>query len=866
MAANAGLAVGYSHSLALRDDGTVFAWGDDSSGELGSGRKLMSTTGIPVVFPNNGKVAAAEAGRNHSLALQTDGTVWAWGQNDYGQLGDGTNTGRSVPEKVNGLSGVIAVAAGDAHSVAATSDGKVWAWGFNEDGELGNNDDTSVSTPVQVVNIPAVSAVKAGSSHTVALSNGVVWTWGDNSYGQLGDQEGLPRLYADQVIIDANIVAVDAGGDSTFAIDSFGEIWAWGRNDNFQLADGTTNDRATPAVIKNLPTMAAVSGGPDGCIAIDTAGGVWIWGFGYWDTPTYLSSSQAAVGVSTGAYFAQILFKDGTVWSTGDNSTGEIGDGTTNTTDAFSFVQAINIPPMASVSAGLFHALALDRTGTLWAWGTNSHGELGQATEFGRNVPATVSNLSNIVQIAAGDYHSLALKSDGTVWGWGYNFHGQAGDGTYLDRSLPVQIKGLPPISQIVAGGESSVAIGTDGSVWAWGDNGYGQLGIGSDVTRDSPTPLQIAGLSNVKSIVLGESFALALKSDGTVWGWGDNGYGQLGIGQAGDQSGPVQIPGLGNVVALGAGETHSLAVKSDGSVWAWGANDNYQLGLGDATSEQDSPVQVPGVTNVIAVDGGQQMSAALTSDGHIYTWGTNNNGELGNVDGSDSSTPSLADGDHFALMAAGYYHMIAMKSDGSTWGWGWNGYGQLGDGTLADQMTYQGVVNPSLTAFLDLEPGQPQLAIPDDKLQPFLVQTDKLGSDQLLTLSSSISLNSFSNAAAKLHAVRERLTVGPQAQGYNVYVAALVTGATVGGKAASPSIYVEGGLAGWAQYLGGPLAAYLENVAPDSDNAILVDILTKTNVSTLVGTQIYLGYGTSSDDMLQNHRFRLVYQILPPH
>ncbi|MBV8465521.1 MAG: hypothetical protein JO218_06220, partial [Burkholderiales bacterium] len=310
-AANAGLAVGYAHSLALRDDGTVFAWGDDSSGQLGSGRKLMSTTGVPVVFPNGGKVSWAVAGRNHSVALQTDGSVWAWGQNDYGQLGDGTYTGRSVPEKVAGLSGVVAIAAGDAHSVAETSDGKVWAWGYNEDGELGNNDDSSVATPVQVVNIPAVSAIKAGSSHTVALSNGVVWTWGDNSYGQLGDQEGLPRLYADYVYINANIVAVDAGGDSTFAIDSLGYIWAWGRNDNFQLADGTTTSRATPGIIPNLPAMAAISGGPDGCLGIDVYGNVWIWGYGVWDTPTTLGNTEQAVGVSTGAYFGQVLFKDG---------------------------------------------------------------------------------------------------------------------------------------------------------------------------------------------------------------------------------------------------------------------------------------------------------------------------------------------------------------------------------------------------------------------------------------------------------------------------------------------------------------------------------------------------------------------------
>jgi alpha-tubulin suppressor-like RCC1 family protein len=281
------------------------------------------------------------------------------------------------------------------------------------------------------------------------------------------------------------------------------------------------------------------------------------------------------------------------------------------------------------IAAGYSHSLALKEDGSVWAWGRNDYGQLGDGTTTNKSSLVQVSGLSQVTRIAAGDYHSLALKEDGSVWAWGRNSEGQLGDGTTTNKSSPVQVSGLSQVTRIAAGYYHSLALKEDGSVWAWGNNGNGQLGDGTTTNKSSP--VQVSGLSQVTRIAAGYSHSLAIKEDCSVWAWGRNDYGQLGDGTTTNKSSPVQVSGLSQVTRIAAGDYHSLALKEDGSVWAWGYNGNGLLGDG-TTTNKSSPVQVSGLSQVTRIAAGSSHSLAIKEDGSVWAWGQNHPeyGQLG--------------------------------------------------------------------------------------------------------------------------------------------------------------------------------------------------------------------------------------------
>ena len=318
---------------------------------------------------------------------------------------------------------------------------------------------------------------------------------------------------------------------------------------------------------------------------------------------------------------------------------------------------------------------------TLWAWGSNSFGALGDGSTTHRLSPVQAGGLANMVAAAAGTFHTVAVRGDGTVAASGSNAYGQLGDGTVTQRPSPVQVGGLANVVTVVAGSMYSVALRVDGTVWAWGHNAYGQLGDGTLTQR--PSPVQVGGLANVVAVAAGYYHSIALRADGTVWAWGHNAYGQLGDGTLTQRPSPVQVGGLANVVAVVAGQYHSVAVRADGTVWAWGYNGSGQLGDGTVT-DRLSPVHVVGLTRVVAVGSGANHSVAVRADGTVWAWGSNGLGQLG--DGTVTQRPSPVQVGGLANVVtaggAGVAHSVALRADGTVWSWGYNAYGQLGDGS----------------------------------------------------------------------------------------------------------------------------------------------------------------------------------------
>ena len=250
------------------------------------------------------------------------------------------------------------------------------------------------------------------------------------------------------------------------------------------------------------------------------------------------------------------------------------------------------------------HIVALRSNGTVWAWGFNSAGQLGNDTATNSAIPVQAMGLNDVVAVAAGSVHTVALKRDGTVWTWGSNSRGQLGDGTSTGRRTPVPVNGLLNVRNgvvaIAAGEGHTVALQGDGTVWTWGLDNVGQLGDGTPGGTQF-LPVQVPGLSGVITVAAGGNYTVALRDDGTVWAWGLNSSGELGDGTTTDRAAPVQVTGpggidfLSGIVAVAAGRDHTLALRNDGTVWAWGRSQYGGLGDGTNSGTRLTPVQVQG-------------------------------------------------------------------------------------------------------------------------------------------------------------------------------------------------------------------------------------------------------------------------------
>ncbi|HYE81342.1 MAG TPA: FecR domain-containing protein [Clostridia bacterium] len=371
------------------------------------------------------------------------------------------------------------------------------------------------------------------------------------------------------------------------------------------------------------------------------------------------------------------------------------------------------------IAAGKYYSLKTKADGSVWAWGENSRGQLGNNSSTDSSVPVKVhstnagdSYLTGITAVDAGYEFSVALKNDGTVWTWGDNYNGQLGDGNYgynKNKMHSVKVLGLENITAISAGSDYVLALRKDGTVWAWGSNFRGKLGDGTTDNRYTPVPVVSPDgtgyLTRVTAVSAGDGHSIAVRSDGTVWTWGDNYYGTLGMGKDGSGNNitdslphpvPQQAAGLSDITAISAGQSHSLALKDDGTVWAWGYNYNYgQLGSGTTVYTNSMPSQVVGteglgstLDDIASIGTGYNHSMAVDTNGHAYIWGNNNDGALGNNDiyENESTIPLLvrkAPGTEplpdIVFIEGGDSHTLAVRENGDIWSWGDGGSGQLG-------------------------------------------------------------------------------------------------------------------------------------------------------------------------------------------
>ena len=776
------IAAGADHSLALDSDGALYAWGSNAYGQLGNGTTTNSSVPVAVKIagtPLAGKtIVQIAAGANHNMVLTSDGTVYTWGWNYHGQLGNNTKTNSNTIVAVQTIGTPIAgkkivkIAAGQGHSLALTDDGMVYTWGRNDTGQLGNNATTDAMLPVAVtvtgtpMSNKTIAEIASGARHSLAIdSSGKVYAWGHNGSGQLGNNSTVNALtpVAVQAPADKNIIQVSGSGwlgASSSALTSNGAVYSWGRDLDGQLGDGTNNDSSVPVIttinlVDTPSTPTHVMAKPGDTTAIISwqapivSGGQNITGYvlqyqaiGASSWTTVNVAAAATLHTTTGltndqTYRVRLAAK--TTAGTGDFSnvvlvTPHAKPTITNVSPAIGpvaggqnvTITGTNFMPkgkkIVQTANGNGYSLALSADGMVYTWGRNEYGQLGNGvTATNSPVPVAVKTAGTpmegktITQLSAKVWYALALASDGTVYSWGFNSWGQLGNGTSgaaNNASAPVAVKtaGTPmegkTIVQVAAGATHSLALATDGTIYAWGKNEYGQLG--NDSTTNSPVPVAVktAGTpmdgKTIIQIHAGYEHSLALASDGTVYVWGRNNSGQLGKNDATDAHIPAAVQTLGTpmagkvIVQLAAGNSQSMALASDGTVYTWGWNQYGQLGNGTTTNSR-IPVAVATTGTPLAgktisqIAAGNAHALAMTDDGTVYTWGWNQYGQLGNNSTINSSLPVIVKttgtplaGKMIAqITSGGGPNSLVLANDGTMYAWGWGQYGQLGDSTI---------------------------------------------------------------------------------------------------------------------------------------------------------------------------------------
>ncbi len=365
-----------------------------------------------------------------------------------------------------------------------------------------------------------------------------------------------------------------------------GRVWAWGGNKNGQLGDGTKTDRAYPAPVAGL----------DGVMA-----------------------------VSLGEVHTVALKSDGTVWTWGNNRYGQLGDGTMNQRSYPAAVSGLS--EVTAIAAGGSKTLALKADGSVLSWGYNRYGQLGIGTTKNSPIPVPVTlpdgtPLTGVIALTAGRSHSVALRNDGSVWAWGDNIYGSLGDGTRTSRLNPAPVKladGTPltGVTAIAAGAYHTVALKADGSVWSWGS-------YAADSMKLETEPAQVPGLSGVIAIAAGWAHSAALKGDNTVWTWKFKDTAKLRIGNAEGSGYPVQVrlpdgSPLSGIIAISDGIQHTVARKDDGTAWIWGGNEVCKFGDGTG-AWRTNLVQVrnqdgTALSNVIGITAGYSHTAVVVGE-----------------------------------------------------------------------------------------------------------------------------------------------------------------------------------------------------------------------------------------------------------
>ncbi len=666
-------------------------------------------------------------GYQHSLYLSADGTVYATGRNTKGQLGDGTTTNRTTWVKVDlsGVSGeVIDIQAGYEFSMIVTSSAYVYCWGDNAYGQCAEPVDTAYYTTPRVIGL-GFNRIAAGEKFALAITaSGTVYGWGDNRYGQIGNGNPSPTPVTSYSAISSSffdnkdVVEVSAGADFSLARTANGEVYSWGRGLYGRLGIGGSEDESRPVLIDTIGNIKRISAGAYHSMALSTIGEVLVWGYnndgqlGLDNTasayiPEPVPEITFATDISAGRYHSTVLRYNGFVYTCGRDLNGQLGNGSESTSDQLSYGSYVTTN-VSRLPRNLYYGSgAIKGDARLYAWGYNTYKQLGtDLTESTISTPSlATAQWSNdiITKVASGAFNSFALKQDGILWSWGANSLGQVGDQTTVERDTPVTsytIWDTKHISKRSSGNSHSLVAHTGGYMYGFGDNDSAQLGLGHS-SPSSYSTRQSVGYKYPIDIAVGANHSLYLSANGRVYAVGANKSGQLGNNSTTDSTAFVLVKykllfsylTLENIKQIAAGIDTSYALDGRGQVWAWGEGSYSGMGDGSTTDNiYASLVQKDtggSLDNIIAITAGGYHAMALDANGEVWTWGTNSLGRTGHNTETGSTvqaTRITATMDAIVKIDCSEYHSMALDYKGRVWTWGLDTDGQLMNGALGQQ------------------------------------------------------------------------------------------------------------------------------------------------------------------------------------
>ncbi|MCM2323342.1 MAG: hypothetical protein NDJ90_08785 [Oligoflexia bacterium] len=664
-----------NHTCAIRTNGALYCWGANAYGQVGDGTRDARTTPYQVFASG---VTAVRLSGNHTCAIKTDGALYCWGYNANGQIGNNSTTDQLAPLQII-ASGVTDAKTGSDHTCAIVNT-SLRCWGANGSGQIGNNSTTEQRTPLQIF-ASGVTQIAIGQWYTCAIVSGALQCWGYNSNGQIGNNSTVNRL-TPAVVIASGVTALATGAFHACAIANT-HLYCWGQNTYGQVGNNSTTDRLTPAlIISGASGISAVGlGSQTSCAIVNNA--LQCWGrndsgaVGNNSTSNQLTPTEVLPsGVSklrSTFNSSPCAIVEGALYCWGYNQNGNVGNGTTtNSLLPFRTVDA-EVTQISDGNGGQRCAIV---DYLLYCWGYNSLGGVGDGTGGPRFVPTLVPALSEMVtpSIRTAE-HACAFDASGALYCWGPNTYGQIGDGTKGNRYAPYLVF-ASGTSDAVLKYERTCAI-VSGALYCWGKNTYGELGDGSTTDRTTPT-LIIA--SDVTAVALGGNHTCAIVS-GALKCWGRNYAGQVGNGSTTDQTSPVQVLASG-VSSVSLGENHSCANQLS-NVYCWGLNGNKQLG-DTTTTNRPAPTLI--VSGASVLEAGSNHNCAITS-GSLKCWGQNSGGRVGNGTSTDVSSPTvvLANATSVSL---GQSHTCATVTTGAAYCWGSNSYGQIGNNTTTNQLS----------------------------------------------------------------------------------------------------------------------------------------------------------------------------------
>jgi alpha-tubulin suppressor-like RCC1 family protein len=636
------VATGSNHTLAVNDDGTLWAWGENSNGQLGTG--TTNDTSSPIQIGSDTNWHHVGATFNRSFGIKSDGTLWAWGQNNGGTLGDGTTTDRLSPVQIGTDTDWLTVSPSATHTIALKTDGTMWAWGSDTWGQLGTGNSSSL-VPVQMGSDSNwVDIATAPDTSFGIKSDGTMWSWGYGTpsgsllgYTTPSEVNSNPQ----QIGTDSDWEHVEAGFVHLIARKSDGSIYGWGTNTRGQLGNGTGNG-VTP--------------------------------------PTQIGTDTDWSMIRTGDYVSYGIKDNGSLYGWGFNNFGQISPFVSDNT--------LNVPTLLSsdsdwstIRGGTFHTVAQKSDGTVWLFGNNYLGQLGVDTFYGDIPnPVNVSITGSANSISAGAWQSGFTTTDNNLAYFGFtNFFNPFFASNLDDTNTPTPINGDVNWQSISCGRNYNSAIKTDGTLWLWG--------IGVSSSQQAMTPYVINADTNWSRVYAGAGLTFAIK-DGSLWAWGS---GYIGNGAVETVADPVQVGTDTNWVKVshGTGGNHIIGLQADGTIWSWGNNTEGTLGNGTMFTNELEPTMIGTDTDWIDVATGNNHSLALKSDGTLWGWGKNNFNQL-NISSFRSLVPvQIGNANNWVVIAdtMGDFS-LGIQSDGTLWAWGDNEHGQAGVGTFSNVST----------------------------------------------------------------------------------------------------------------------------------------------------------------------------------